>query len=111
MSSVFSTLSLNHNYGTEEFHANHEENRQIYSSIFKDAANSPYHEDLDFDLSDVISKAVNSLKGNYQSKSCRKQANIRHPFGICCKSVTKTNMVYFAQLFKNGITENVMEPH
>ena len=89
MSTVFSTLSLNHNYGTEDFHANHQENHQIYSSIFRDAANSPYHKDLDFDLSDVISKAVNSLKGNYQSKSCSKQANIRNPCGICCKSVNK----------------------
>ena len=89
MSTVFSTLSLNHNYGTEDFHANHQENHQIYSSIFRDAANSPYHKDLDFDLSDVISKALNSLKGNYQSKSCSKQANIRNPCGICCKSVNK----------------------
>ena len=89
MSTVFSTLSLNHNYGTEDFHANHQENHQIYSNIFRDAANSPYHKDLDFDLSDVISKAVNSLKGNYQSKSCSKQANIRNPCGICCKSVNK----------------------
>ena len=89
MSNVFSTLSLNHNYGTEDFHANHHENHQIDSSIFKDAANPSYHKDLDFDLLDVISKAVNSLKGNYQSKSCSKQANIRNPCGICCKSVNK----------------------
>ena len=98
MSTVFfSTLSLNHNYGTEDSHENH----QIYSSIFKDAANSPYHKDLDFDLPDVISKAVSSLKGNYQLKPCSKQANIRNPCGICCKSGEKknqTNMVYFAQL-------------
>ena len=64
MSTVFSTLSLSRIYGTEDFHANHQENHQIYSSIFKDAANSPYHKDLDFDLSDVISKAVNSVKEN-----------------------------------------------
>ena len=89
MCNVFSTLSLNHNYGTEDFHANHHENHQIDSSIFKDAANPSYHKDLDFDLLDVISKAVNSLKGNYQSKSCSKQANIRNPCGICCKSVNK----------------------
>ena len=77
MSTVFSTLSLSHNYGTEDFQANHQENHQIYSSIFKDAGNSPYHKDLDFGLSDVISKAVNSLKGNYQSKSCSKQAKVQ----------------------------------
>ena len=89
MSTVFSILSLNHNYGAEDSRANHQESHQIYSSIFKDAANSPYHKDLDFDISDAISKAVNSFKENYQSKSCSKQANIGNPCSICCKSVNK----------------------
>ena len=84
-------------------------NRQIYSELFNEpltTGHSAQQYQPDIDLSRVITKVVNLLKNKSNSSevsSNRPNANIKHPCGVCKKSVNKNQKAIFCSACLNWI--------
>ena len=82
---------LNHSDNTLGNHQ--QQDSQTYSELFPEIDNAPSNSEYDFHLYNLIVNAVDYLKNQPEitkdSSKTRSRHNIKHPCGICHKSVKK----------------------
>ena len=109
MSAVLSTLR--HNGGALGVGRGQQsqQNCQIYSELFNEPLTTGQYAQQcqpDFDLSRVITNVVNHLKiksNSSELSSNRPSANIKHPCGVCKKSINKNQKAIFCSTCLNWI--------
>ena len=88
---------LNHSDNTLGNH--HKQGSQTYSELFPEVDSVPSNSVYDFDLYNIIVNAVDYLKKqpkiSKDSSKIKSTHNIKHPCGICHKSVNKNQQAIF----------------
>ena len=97
MATVFSSLKHSDNVGlSADGQQQTRQNRQIYSEIFSDkntglsVSDSLLNTDADFDLSDILKRAVNTER--------EKRTSDKNPCSICYKNVNKNQKAIFCSI-------------
>ena len=89
--------ALNHSDNTLGNH--HQQDSQTYSELFPEIDSVPSNSEYDFDLFNIIVNAVDYLKNqpkiSKDSSKIKSTHNIKHPCGICHKSVNKNQQAIF----------------
>ena len=81
------------NYSDNTLGNHHQQDSHAYSELFPETDSVPSNSEYDFDLYNRIVNAVDYLKNqpkiSKDSSKAKPTHNIKHPCGICHKSVNK----------------------